>query len=269
MKALQFLTDPEPWPTPLPRRRAAAAAQPGDHADGARRPRRPAARWPTTGWCCATALTGICGSDSKQVLMDFERRRRQPDDRVHLVPPGARPRGGRHGRPTAGPAVARPRPRPAGRALPEPRLPRPRHHAGVPGVRAGRLLDLLELPRRAPLARHPHRQRGRGHRRLRRARCPPTRVDGVRGARRDPRRGRGARRPVVGVVPRHHPQPAAARLEGRRLRRRRARHDRDRDPPPALPRRRGGDDRPLAGPGRARPASLGATVFEPGAAARR
>ena len=49
-------------------------------------------------------LTGICGSDSKQVLMDFERRRRQPHDRVHLLPPGARPRGGGHGR-RAGPAV--------------------------------------------------------------------------------------------------------------------------------------------------------------------
>ena len=55
--------------------------------------------------------------------------------------------------------------------------------------------------------------------------CRPT-VDGDPRARRRPRRGRRARRPVLRLAPRRHPQPAAGRRAGARLRRRRARHAR-------------------------------------------
>ena len=53
------------------------------------------------------------------------------------------------------------------------------------------------------------------------------------------RRDRGVRRPVRGVAARHHAAPARARLEGARVRRRRARHVGARDPARVLPRRRG------------------------------
>ena len=48
---------------------------------------------------CAPRLTGICGSDSKQVFMDWgEVERRQPDDRLHVVPAHPRARGRRRRR---------------------------------------------------------------------------------------------------------------------------------------------------------------------------
>ena len=55
----------------LPTRRE-LRAEPQRHTDGPRGGARPALLGPTTGSCCAPRLTGICGSDTKQVLMDFE-----------------------------------------------------------------------------------------------------------------------------------------------------------------------------------------------------
>ena len=165
---------------------------------------------PTTGWCCDTRLTGICGSDSKQVLMDFERRRRQHDDGVHLVPPGARPRGGRtvstrSGRRSGTSSVGQ-------RVVLNPNLGcRPRGiSAAVPGVRARRLLDLLATSTRAgsrPASTPATRSRPPAGSP---STCRAHESMAFAGARRDRRRGRRAGRSVVGVVPRHHPQPAAA-----------------------------------------------------------
>lgn len=70
MKALQFLTDPEPWPVALPedapqllRNLASVPMALVDLDD----PPLIADDW----LVLRTRLTGICGSDSKQVLMDF------------------------------------------------------------------------------------------------------------------------------------------------------------------------------------------------------
>lgn len=71
MKALQFLTDPEPWPEVLPddaplllRHLATVPMALVDLDD----PPLVADDW----LVLQTRLTGICGSDSKQVLMDFD-----------------------------------------------------------------------------------------------------------------------------------------------------------------------------------------------------
>ena len=71
MKALQFLTDPEPWPTPvgpedpvLLQHLATTPMALVDLPD----PQPLADDW----LVMRPRLTGICGSDSKQVLMDFE-----------------------------------------------------------------------------------------------------------------------------------------------------------------------------------------------------
>jgi threonine dehydrogenase-like Zn-dependent dehydrogenase len=71
VRALQFLTDPEPWPTPLPddapkllRNLASTPMALVDLPD----PRPIADDW----LVLDTRMCGICGSDSKQVLMDFE-----------------------------------------------------------------------------------------------------------------------------------------------------------------------------------------------------
>ena len=193
------------------RRRAAAAAQPQHRADGPGRPRRPAAR--------GRRLAGAAQPAHRHLRIGLQagahglrRRRRQPHDGVHLLPPGARPRGGRRRRHRR-PGRARPRRRPARRALPQPGLPAPRHHAAVPGLRARRLLDLLELPRGPALARHPHRQRGRGHRRLRRAAARAPEHGLRRARRRSPTRWRCW--PIRGRC-RSTPSPATRRHRGRR-----------------------------------------------------
>ncbi|MFI5044096.1 MAG: zinc-binding dehydrogenase [Acidimicrobiales bacterium] len=71
MKALQFLTDPEPWPTPVgpddPLLLQHLATTPMALVDLAD-PEPIADDW----LVMRPRLTGICGSDSKQVLMDFE-----------------------------------------------------------------------------------------------------------------------------------------------------------------------------------------------------
>lgn len=71
MKALVFMTDPEPWPEPLgpdaPTLLQHLATTPMALEDVAD-PEPLADDW----LVLDTRLTGICGSDSKQVLMDFE-----------------------------------------------------------------------------------------------------------------------------------------------------------------------------------------------------
>ena len=96
VKALQFLADPEPWPEPLPDDAPPPAPQPGDHADGAGRPARPAA--------ARRRLGRAADPRHRHLRLGLEagahglrRQRRQPDDRVHLVPAGAGPRGRGHG----------------------------------------------------------------------------------------------------------------------------------------------------------------------------
>jgi len=71
VKALQFMVDPDPWPTevapddpPLLRNLAAAPMALTDLPP----PVLPADDWTTL----RTRLCGICGSDTKQVLMDFD-----------------------------------------------------------------------------------------------------------------------------------------------------------------------------------------------------
>ena len=194
--------------------------------------------------------------------MDFEDAVGQHDDRVHLVPPGPRPRGRRHGRDDgsgrsrewSGASGSCSIPTSAAGLAASARSARP--------AQRGDYSICWQLPRGPALPGHPHRQCGRGHRRVRRSpsralrrwRSPsPTDIDDEVAVLADP---------WSVVVPRHHPQPAGARSEGRRLRRRCARDRRRPHPAPVVPRRRGGDRRPLAGSGRPRPL-LGATVFEP------
>ena len=68
------------------------------------------------------------------------------------------------------------------------------------------------------------------------------------GARRDRRRARDLRRPVRGVAAQHHPPPAAARRPGPRVGRGRARLVRGRDPAGAVPRRGGRRSSPASTP---------------------
>ena len=77
----------------------------------------------------------------------------------------------------AGPDAGR-RAGPAGRAQPVAVVRGAGHRPAVPGVRGRRPQPVLALPRRRPRARHPHRQLGRRHRRLRRAAPgPPPHAD--------------------------------------------------------------------------------------------
>ena len=231
MKALVFLTDPGPVPRPCSRRIATVrnlSTTPmalEDRDD-------PALLGPD--WVVLrTRLTGICGSDTKQVLMDFD----DADDNAmtafisfpqvlgHEVVATVEQVGPEVDDLEVGQRVV---------LEPVAVVRAAGHHPGVPAVRGGRLSAVLELPRRPAVAGDPHRQRHRGHGRLRRPAARPP-VDGVPGARRRHRRGRGAGRPVLGGVARDHPQPAAARRPGGRVRRRRARHHRHRHPPPLYP----------------------------------
>ena len=148
VKALQFLADPEPWPDDAARRRAPAAAQPGVDAHGAGRPARPAA--------AGRRLAGAAHPGHRHLRVGLQagphglrRRHRQHDDGLHLVPPGAGPRGGRH-RGRAGPAVGRRRAGPAGRAVPQPRLPAPAASRPLcPACERGDYSICAQLPRGA------------------------------------------------------------------------------------------------------------------------
>ena len=110
--------------------------------------------------------------------------------------------------------------------------------ADVPRVRGGRPEPVLVVRQGRPRAGDPHRDVQGRARRLRRADAR-ARLDAVQDPRLDQRRAGGVRRPVRGVAARHHPPPAAAGQQGARLRRRRARHVRGRDPARAVPGRRG------------------------------
>ena len=155
-------------------------------------------------------------------------RRRQPDAGVLVDAAGPGPRGRHRG------GGARPRgrgraDRRPGRAQPVAVVRAARRVTDLPGVRGRRPEPVLELPDPAARARHPHRDVERRPRWLGQphARAP---VDVVPGARLDPRRGRGLRRPVRGVAPRGHAARAAPGRQGARVRRGRARNVRDRDP---------------------------------------
>ncbi len=157
-------------------------------------------------------LTGICGSDSKQVFMDWGEVQSADNpmkaffslpqvlghevvaDVIALGPRGRRSRGRRPRR--AQPvAVVRPA----------------RRHADVPGLRGRRLQPVLLVRRRADRARHPHRQRRRTPTAATPSSMPAHDSHAVPGARRRPRRARGARRPVRGVAALDHPPPADRR----------------------------------------------------------
>ena len=162
-----------------------------------------------------TRLTGICGSDTKQVLHGLRLGRgRQPDD----APSSRSPRcwATRWWPPSTRPAPsARSRARPAGRAQPLAvvRAPGHRRRCARP-ARQGDYNLCWNFNDGRLTARHPHRQLVRGDRRLRRP-APGPPADGHPGARRRPRRGRRPGRPVRRLAPRHHPQPAAGGRPGR------------------------------------------------------
>ena len=99
---------------------------------------------------------------------------------------------------------------------------------------------------------HPHRGLGRCDRWLRRADARP-RQHVVRGAGFDARRGRRVRRPVLGVAARDHPAPAAPPGRVARLRGRLPRVVRGRDPAGAVSRGRGRGGGALRRPGGAGP----------------
>ena len=222
MKALVFLTDPdddvEPAPADAPRLVRHLATTPmSSRTCPTRR------RWPTTGSCCDTRLSGICGVGLQAGPDGLRGRRRQPDDRVHLVPPGARPRGGRPPSSRSGPGGRRSRARAAGRAEPVAVVRAAGHRPPVSRRASGATTALCwNFPdgRLSPGIHTGNSSEATGgFAEL----LPAHRLMAVRRARRRPRRGRRAGRPVLGVAPRHHPQPAAAGGPGPRLRRRRAR----------------------------------------------
>jgi threonine dehydrogenase-like Zn-dependent dehydrogenase len=95
MKALVFGVPPQGFTAPadaneLARRLAVTPVALHEIPDA--RPLRP-------DWVVARPiLTGICGSDSKQILLDFgDGRQRQRDERLLHVSPGDGSRGGREG----------------------------------------------------------------------------------------------------------------------------------------------------------------------------
>ena len=259
MKALVFLTDPGPCRTLPPTRRCCCATS-------------APCRWPS--WTSTTRaaraddwivlrtrLTGICGSDSKQVLMDFDDADDNPMTAFISFPQVL----GHEVVATVeqvGPGGRRPRPRPAGGALPVASRCRPRGITPVcPPCERGRL-QLLELPRRPAVAGHPHRQRHRGHRRLRRAAprppvawCSPCPTTSPTRSPCWPIRGRSRSTPSPGTRRR----PAA----GGRVRRRRPRHHRHRHPHRRSTPASGWPPSPAGRPRPTWPGALGATVFAP------
>ena len=95
---------------------------------------------------CDTALSGMCGSDTKQIFLDGAAR--QPADRAHLVPARARARGG-------GPPRGH---RPAGRAQPVAVVRPTRHQSAVPRVRRRPLPVVPQLRSRRAAGVAPPRQ---------------------------------------------------------------------------------------------------------------
>ena len=261
MKALVFGDVPRPDAAAAARRRAPPAAPPGVTPMALREVDDPTLRGPD--WAVLrTRLTGICGSDTKQVLMDFEGADDTPmtafisfpqvlGHEVVATVEDAGPEAGRRGRP-------------AGGAQPVAVVRAAGHRPAVPGVRRPATSACAGTSTTATLAPGIHTGNSSdatggfaellpAHRRMLRP-----------GARRRARRGRGAGRPVRGVAPRHHPQPAAAGRPGRRLRRRRARHLRHRRSCAALhPDVEVATVARCGRPRRRWPAELGATTFAP------
>ena len=203
-------------------------------------------------------LTGICGSDSKQILLDFGDGDSDnamsglcsfPQVMGHEVVAEVT---------ELGPGGRGLRRRPAGGAQPVAVVRAARHHAALPRLRGGRPQPVLELRGRRHQHGHPHRRVERRHRRLRRADAGALH-DALRGPRRHRRRARHLRRPVRGVAAQHHPPPAAPGRPRARVGRRLARLVRGRDPPRPVPRRRGRRGRALRRAGRPRHASSAPT----------
>ncbi len=200
-----------------PGRREHARAAPAGHADGHRA--RSTTRTPIgPDWVVLqTRLCGICGSDTKQVFMDTGGDWPDAgDDRVHLVPAGPRPRGGRNDR--------RGRARRAasstsvsGCCCSAGCRARPRGITPVcPACEAGDFAlcwNFLD-GRLAPGIHVGNSSDATG--RLRRARARAL-VDGDPDARRHQRRGRGARRSVRGRAALDHAHSAAGGRQGRRV----------------------------------------------------
>ena len=175
-------------------------------------------------------LTGICGSDSKQILLDFGDGDSDnamsglcsfPQVMGHEVVAEVTELGPEaEGFDVGQRVVLNPWLSCAPRGI-SPALPR---------VRGGRPQPVLELRGRRHQHRHPHRRVERRHRRLRRADAGALH-DALRGPRRHRRRARHLRRPVLGVAAQHHPPPAAPGRSGARVGRRLPRLVRGRDPP--------------------------------------
>ncbi len=221
-------------------------------------------------------LTGICGSESKQIFFDYAsftskdrgsgRQPGQPDEELRLVPArdGTRGRRRRRRARTRGRGARGRRPR---RAEPVAHLRAARHRADVPRVRGRRPEPVLVVRQGRPRARDPHRDVQGRARWLRRADAR-ARLDAVQGAGRDLGRAGGVRGPVRGVAARHHPPPAPAGEQGARLRRGRARDVRGRDPARAVPGRRGDGGRALRRAAHARRVARGARRSPPSRARR-
>ena len=206
------------------------------------------------GWVMAkTRMTGICGSEAKQVFMDFgEANTDSPlanlftfptilghevvAERGRRGPRRPRPRGGATGGPQSLAVV-----RAAG------------HRPGVPVVRGRRLQPVLALHRRPLGAGHPHRHLQGRPRWLRRL-LPRPPHHALPRPRRGPRRAGGVRRSLRGLAALGHPSSATPRGAGARVRRRCPRHHGHGHPARPVPRRRGDGGGALPRPGRAGPA---------------
>lgn len=203
MKALVFLTDPgpvDPPPPDAPRLEQHLATTPMKVEE------LPDPHLLGDDWMVLrTRLTGICGSDSKQVLMDFEDAGDNPMTAFISFPQVL-------GHEVVADVVE------VGPAVDDIEVGQrvvlnPWLSCGPRGIDPScpecqqGSYSVLELLRRAPGPGHPHRQLVGCHRWLRRAppRPPPH---GLPGARRHVRRGRRAGRPVLGVAARHRPHPS-------------------------------------------------------------
>ena len=179
MKGLTYGVQPEPWTPP----------DDGNHLlvglskTPMRLEEREEPHPSRDGWVMAkTRLTGICGSDAKQVFMDFgENFSDSALNGYFTAPTVLGPRSGRRsGR--AGPPRLAAGGRPAGRAEPVALVWAPRDRSPLWLVPGRRLQSVLALHRGTPGRRHPHRDlegRPGGFRRV----SSGSRVDVVRRSR--------------------------------------------------------------------------------------
>ena len=238
MKALLYGVKPEPQPEPT-----------GDDADNpllrglAHTPMRLVDRddpgflrpdWVVT----RPRLTGICGSDAKQVFMDWGNvgGADNPMKAFFSLPQvlGHEGRGGRRRARARGRGARRRRPR---RAEPVAVVRAARRRADVRGVPNRGLQPVRQLRRRPDRAGHSHRHVERRQRRVRRAHAG-ARLAAVQGSRQRVRRAGRVRRSVRGELARDHAPSSEPRWQGDGVRRRRARHVRDGDLARVVSRRR-------------------------------